>query len=121
MQGTHGQNPYKFLRFCSDLLDRPGRAVQDGLSWIVARIGRLSKDPLYEPEILLAKTRRASVRAEFGAPLAATSPEGNPELERVLQKGRGFNEDFYRKPIGWAVLLVVLIFFFVAWAFIELA
>jgi multicomponent Na+:H+ antiporter subunit D len=26
-----------FLRFCSDLLDRPGRAVQDGLSWLVAR------------------------------------------------------------------------------------
>jgi multicomponent Na+:H+ antiporter subunit D len=109
-----------FLRFCSDLLDRPGRAVQDGLSWLVARIGRLSKDPLYEPEILLAKTR-ASVRVEFGAPSASTSPEGNPELERVLERGRGFNENFYRKPIGWAVLLVVLIFFFVAWAFIELA
>jgi hypothetical protein len=80
----------------------------------------LSKDPLYEPEILLAKTR-ASVRAEFGARSASTTPEGNPELERVLQRGRGFNENFYRKPIGWAVLLVVLIFFFVAWAFIELA
>jgi hypothetical protein len=45
----------------------------------------------------------------------------NPDLDRLLDKGRGFNENFNRKPVGWAVLLVVLIFFFLAWIFIELA
>ena len=87
---------------------------------MVAALGRVSKDPLYEPEILLTKARE-SVREEFGATPASALPEGNPELDRILKRGRGFNEDFYRKPIGYAVLLVVLIFFFVAWAFIELA
>jgi hypothetical protein len=33
-----------FLRFCSDVLDAPGRKFQDALSWLVAAIGRLSKD-----------------------------------------------------------------------------
>ena len=104
------------------MLDRSGHALQAGLSYLVAAIGHTSKDPLYESEILLAQAR-ASIAQEFEP--STVVPEGesksNPELARVLERGRGFNENFYRKPIGWAVLLVVLIFFFVAWAFIELA
>jgi hypothetical protein len=112
-----------FLRFCSDVLDRPARAVQEGLSWLVAAIGRLSRDPLYEPEILVTKAR-ANIAQKFGlASTADTSGESqpNPDLDRLLEKGRGFDENFYRKPVGWAVLLVVLIFFILAWIFIELA
>jgi multicomponent Na+:H+ antiporter subunit D len=113
-----------FLRFCRDALDAPGRAVQAGFSRLVAVIGRLSKDPLYESEILVSQARAAIAR-ESGPTTAPASDEAiptpNAELERLRQRGRGFDEDFYRKPVGWAVLLVVLIFFFTAWIFIELA
>jgi len=41
-------------------------------------------------------------------------------MEKLLKRGRGFDANYYRKPVGWPVLLVVLIFFFLAWIFVEL-
>jgi serine/threonine protein kinase len=113
-----------FLRFCSDVLDAPGRKFQDALSWLVAAIGRLSKDPLYEPEILITEAR-ASIAQEFGGePVSSSTEEAlrdNPTLKRLRERGRGFDENFYRKPVGWPVLLVVMLLFILAWIFIELA
>jgi hypothetical protein len=118
-----------FLRFCSDVLDAPGRRFQDALSWLVAAIGRLSKDPLYEPEILITETR-ANIAREFdvstpvpteGEDLETSPTQPNPQLERLLERGRGFDENFYRKPVGWPVLVIVMLFFVVAWIFIELS
>jgi multicomponent Na+:H+ antiporter subunit D len=112
-----------FVRFCSDILDTPGRAVQAGISKVVAAIGRLSKDPLYPPEILITQAR-AGIAQEFGPTPASPSDEAkpapNPEMEKLLKRGRGFDANFYRKPVGWPVLLVVLIFFFLAWIFVEI-
>ena len=91
---------------------------------MVAAIGRLSKDPLYELEILITQAR-AGIAQEFGSTPASSggeaAPTPSPEMKRLRERGRGFDENFYRRPVGWPVLLVVLIFFFLAWIFIELA
>ena len=111
------------MRFCSDILDNPGRAVQAGISKVVAAIGRLRKDQLYEPEIIITQAR-AGIAQEFGPMPASPSDEAiskpNPEMEKLLYRGRGFDADYYSKPVGWPVLLVVQIFFFLAWIFVEL-
>ena len=49
---------------------------------------------------------------------AETPP--NPDLVRLKTRGPGYDPDFYRRPIGWAVLLVVLILFGLAWIFVEI-
>ena len=56
-----------------------------------------------------------------GTPAEGRTPGAASELDRLLERGRGFDENLYRKPVGWAVLLVVLIFFFLAWILIRLA
>ncbi|MFQ5849345.1 MAG: Na(+)/H(+) antiporter subunit D [Candidatus Binatia bacterium] len=110
-----------FLRFCTDGLTKTGRAVQEAFSGLVAAVRRLSKDPLYDPKILLTRAKVSIGREFIGAPFEGRSPGATSELDRLLERGRGFDENFYRKPVGWAVLLVVLMFFFLAWIFIVRA
>jgi len=108
-----------FLQFCTNVLDKTGRETEKTLSGIVAAVSRSSGDPLYNSEIFLAKAKAGLGWGSKGAPPEGRSYRSTSELDRLLERGRGFNENFYRRPVGWAVILVLLFFFFLAWIFIR--
>jgi multicomponent Na+:H+ antiporter subunit D len=109
-----------FLGFCNDILQGTGRAVQRKLSGMVAWLTRLSKDPLYDPEIALYKLQARTIET-FGHS-SDLSSVSNPEysgLNRLITRGRGYDENFYRNSVGLGVLLVVILFFLFSWFFIR--
>lgn len=111
-----------FLGFCNDILQGTGRAVQEKLSCMVAWLTRISSDPLYDSEITLYKVRARIIDA-FGHSSDLSSgrndPETNSGLNRLIKRGRGYDENFYRKSVGLGVLLVVILFFLLSWFFIR--
>ncbi len=108
-----------FLRFCTEVLDRTGRVVEETLSRLVKAVRRLSTDPLYDAENLFIKTK-VNIGREFGGGSSKGHPSAKTrELDPLLKKGRGFDENFYRRSVGWSVLVVALIFFCLAWVLIT--
>jgi hypothetical protein len=104
-----------FLRFCSEVLDRIGRVAQETLSRLVAEVRRMSRDPFYDAENLFMK-----MKVNLELRLGSGSSKGHPSAGTLvpdprLKRSRGFNENFYRRPVGWYVLVVVFLFFFLAW------
>ncbi len=108
-----------FLGFCSDVLDRTGRTVQEKLSGMVASLNRISKDPLYDSELTIYKAQIRLNDAIGHSSTGSITPASHSRLNRLLLKGRGYNENFYRKSVGLGVLLVVILFFILSWFFIK--
>lgn len=107
-----------FLKFCTEVLDRGGQATEKTLSQLVAAIGRLSLNPLYAPKIFLTRVKVGIEWVMVGASTEGAHARATMELNRLIEKGRDFDENLYRNPVGWAVLLVVLVFFILGWIFI---
>ena len=108
-----------FLRFCTEVLDRTGRVAQETLSRLVAEVRRMSRDPFYDAENLFMK-----MKVNLELRLGSGSSKGHPSAGMLvpdprLKNSRGFNENFYRRPVGWYVLVVVLLFFCLAWVLIT--
>jgi len=111
-----------FLRFCCDILDRSGRKVQENLSGMVASLIRLSKDPLYDSEVAFYRMRTKMMGVFEHSPDAFSERDNRGKisgLSRILGRGRGYDENFYRRSVGLGVFLVVLIFFLLSWFFME--
>jgi len=107
-----------FLGFCSNVLDRPGRTVQEKLSGMVASLTRISKDPLYDSELALYRARIRLNDAFGRSPAGTANPRHESGIRRLLERGRGYDENFYRRSVGLGVLLVVVLFFMLSWFFI---
>ena len=111
-----------FLRFCERGLDRTGRRIQEKLSDMVASLIILSKDPLYDPEITISRiqSRMLEIIGHSSRTLSLpNNPMSDRHFNRLLEKGRAYDENFYRKSVGLGVLLVVIIFFVFSWFFIK--
>ncbi len=110
-----------FLRFCTDIIDTSGRTTQRWASAAVASVGRISSDPHYYFEVFLFRTRNI-LTGQALKPLTHKGRDGGAgEFVPLAERGTGYNENLYRPRLGWAVLMVVLVFVVLGWILIRLS
>ncbi|PJB39592.1 MAG: Na(+)/H(+) antiporter subunit D [Deltaproteobacteria bacterium CG_4_9_14_3_um_filter_44_9] len=110
-----------FFRFCNMPLNSFRLKVQEVLSRVVNSVVRLSRDPLFIPELAIRyfHLKTAQIFVPKAEPPGTTGKLAELEfkfmrLQKIRESGREYGADIPSSPIGVGVLLsFVLIFFYV--------